>query len=81
MIGVVKTRHLMSYARVIVHEFGVRCYLRCVWRTISGHRPVTFLECATAFRQPRLPSTAKRNGNPRAPMRLTLSEKCPAHPT
>lgn len=45
MVGVVKTRHLVTHPRGIVHEFGVRCYARCVWRTVTGRRPVTFLEC------------------------------------
>ncbi len=45
MVGVVRTRHLVTHPRTIVNEFGVRCYLRCIWRTATAHRPVTFLEC------------------------------------
>jgi hypothetical protein len=45
MIGVVKTRHLITHPRTIVHEFGMGCYLRCVWRTVAKRGPVTFLEC------------------------------------
>jgi hypothetical protein len=45
MVGVVSTRHLITHPRAIVHEFGMGCYLRCVWRTVAAHRPVTFLEC------------------------------------
>ncbi len=44
MVGVITTRHLITQSRVIVREFGARCYLRCVWRTLL-HRRVTFLEC------------------------------------
>lgn len=46
MVGVVTTRHLLTHSRMIVREFGARCYLRCVWRTLTAHdRTVTFLEC------------------------------------
>jgi hypothetical protein len=45
MVGVVNTRHLVSHPRVIVHEFGMRCYLRCIWKTATRHGTVTFLEC------------------------------------
>jgi hypothetical protein len=45
MVGVISTRHLVTHPRAIVHEFGMGCYLRCIWRTVAAHRPVTFLEC------------------------------------
>jgi hypothetical protein len=45
MVGVVRTRHLVSHPGAIVHEFGMRCYLRCIWRTATRHGTVTFLEC------------------------------------
>lgn len=45
MVGVVTTRHLFTHSRTIVQEFGARCYLRCVWRTLTSNRAVTFLEC------------------------------------
>jgi hypothetical protein len=48
VVGVISTRHLLVHPRTIVHEFGMRCYLRCIWRTATAHRPVTFLECACA---------------------------------
>jgi hypothetical protein len=60
MTGIIKTRHLMSQSCTIVREFGVRCYLRCVWRTMTAHRPVTFLECADMIR-PRRPAQARRD--------------------
>ena len=46
MAGVVHTRHLLTHSTVIVREFGVRCFARCLWRTFVCRRPVTFLECA-----------------------------------
>jgi hypothetical protein len=45
MVGLVRTQHLMTHPRSIVHEFGFRCYLRCVWKTATADHPVTFLEC------------------------------------
>ena len=45
MVGFVTTRHLITHSHMIVHEFGLRCYFRCVWRTLTAHRSVTFLEC------------------------------------
>jgi hypothetical protein len=45
MVGRVTTRHLFIQPHTIIHEFGARCYLRCVWRTLTAHRSVTFLEC------------------------------------
>ena len=45
MVGVVTTRSLVSQWPVIVHEFGLRCLVRCVWRSATARRPVTFLEC------------------------------------
>jgi hypothetical protein len=43
--GYITTRHLVTNAATIVREFGMRCFLRCVWRTITARRAVTFLEC------------------------------------
>jgi hypothetical protein len=45
MEGLITTRHLLTHSTVIVREFGVRCYLRCLGRTMFGGRKVTFLEC------------------------------------
>ena len=45
MRGFVTTRHLLMHSPTILHEFGARCYLRCVWRALTTRRPVTFLEC------------------------------------
>jgi hypothetical protein len=49
MVGVITTRHLLKHSAVIVHEFGALCLLRCLWRTLTIHRAVTFLECAVPF--------------------------------
>jgi hypothetical protein len=55
MTGVVTTRHLFTHSRTIVHEFGGRCYLRCVWRTLVQRRVVTFLECVDKLESPATP--------------------------
>jgi hypothetical protein len=53
MVGIVTTRHLLFHPALIVREFGARCYLRCVWRTLTINRSVTFLECLSVKeRQP-----------------------------
>ncbi len=46
MVGVVTTRHLLTHSGVIVHEFGARCLLRCLWCVLTRRDGVTFLECA-----------------------------------
>ena len=46
MVGIVTTRHLLTHSAVIIHEFGARCFVRCIWRTLTSHENVTFLECA-----------------------------------
>ena len=45
MAGYVTTRDLLLHPAVIVREFGTRCFARCVWRTLTAGRTVTFLEC------------------------------------
>jgi len=45
MVGVITTKHLFTQSRLIIQEFGARCFLRCVWRAFTAHSPVTFLEC------------------------------------
>jgi hypothetical protein len=45
MHGVVTTRDLVFHSPLIVREFGLRCFARCLWRTMILHRIVTFLEC------------------------------------
>ncbi len=52
MHGVIHTRHLFTHGNVIVREFGVGVFARCLWRTIVCRRPVTFLECACAASRP-----------------------------
>ena len=46
MVGVVTTRHLFTHSAVIVREFGALCLFRCIWRSLTAHHAVTFLECA-----------------------------------
>lgn len=45
MRGVITTRDVWSNLRLIWHEFGFRCLLRCVWVCIDG-RKTTFLDVA-----------------------------------
>jgi hypothetical protein len=45
MDGFITTRHLFTHPVLIVREFGVRCFARCVWRTLRAQRATTFLEC------------------------------------
>jgi len=44
MAGFITTRNLLTHAALIVREFGPRCYAHCVWRALTAHRTVTFLE-------------------------------------
>lgn len=50
MVGVVTTRHLFLHSRVILREFGAVCLFRCLWRTFTSDRNVTFLECIAPIR-------------------------------
>ena len=45
MVGFVTTRSLLAHPSLIVREFGVHCFARCIWRTMTLGRNVTFLEC------------------------------------
>ena len=45
MRGIITTRHLVTNAPTIIHEFGMVAYLRCVRTALLSRRPVTFLEC------------------------------------
>ena len=63
MLGVIRTRHLLMHAPLIIHEFGFRCFLRCVWRDAVEHRPVTFLECVAASQGPQRATLRARTGS------------------
>lgn len=52
MVGFVTTRHLFTHSAVIVKEFGTVCLLRCLWRTVTAHHAVTFLECTVPIHGP-----------------------------
>ncbi|MDB4937016.1 MAG: hypothetical protein JWP87_3988 [Labilithrix sp.] len=45
MQGFITTRVLLLHPRLIVEEFGMRVYLRCLLRIATRPGPVTFLEC------------------------------------
>lgn len=44
MKGIITNRHLVTNASVIIREFGVTAYVRCVAACVFARRPVTFLE-------------------------------------
>lgn len=44
MRGLITTRHLVTNASVIIREFGLGAYVRCLWTALASRRPVTFLE-------------------------------------
>ncbi len=48
MDGLITTRHLLSHSTLIVGEFGIRCYLRCLQRALFTSRRTTFLECVAS---------------------------------
>ena len=43
MVGVITTREVLRNLRLITHEFGFRCAVRCCWACCFG-RKTTFLE-------------------------------------
>jgi hypothetical protein len=45
MVGFIITRSLLAHPSLIVREFGMPCFARCIWRTLTSGRNVTFLEC------------------------------------
>ncbi|MBI5534305.1 MAG: hypothetical protein HY898_16390 [Deltaproteobacteria bacterium] len=45
MVGFITTRHLLWNGGIILREFGVRAYLRCVIRCLFSSKPSTFLQC------------------------------------
>jgi hypothetical protein len=52
MQGTITTKHLVTNASTIIHEFGWTAYLRCVGRTLTQRGPVTFLECVLPGQKP-----------------------------
>jgi len=45
MRGAITTWDVLTHPWLIVHEFGPRCYLRCL-RAVVSRRATTFLEVA-----------------------------------
>jgi hypothetical protein len=53
MRGFVRARDLLLHAPLIIWEFGLGNYARCVRRAFRAHeRPVTFLECISLDAMP-----------------------------
>ena len=50
MQGLITTKHLVTKAAVIIHEFGWGTYWRCVTSVVMSRRHVTFLDCALRLR-------------------------------
>jgi len=46
MQGFITTRDVLLNSRLVVQSFGLRVYLRCLYKIArNSKRPVTFLEC------------------------------------
>jgi len=45
MNGFITTTDILAHPALIIREFGVRCWLRCLHSTFVRRRKVTFLEC------------------------------------
>ena len=46
MQGFITTRDVLLHPRLVVESFGLRVYLRCLYKIArSNDRTVTFLEC------------------------------------
>lgn len=43
MAGVISTKHLVTEAKGIITEFGLKLYLRCAWKVATGQK-FTFLD-------------------------------------
>ncbi len=50
MKGMITTRHLILNARLIISEFGVACYLRCLRSALVSRGDCTFLAAAMKFK-------------------------------
>ncbi|MBI3178985.1 MAG: hypothetical protein HYZ27_04950 [Deltaproteobacteria bacterium] len=51
MHGIITTRHLVTNAPTIIHEFGMVAYMRCLFAAVLSRREVTFLECVMRLRR------------------------------
>ncbi len=51
MDGFITTYDLLAHPAIIIREFGVRCYLRCLNRAFLSKKRVTFLECIECTRR------------------------------
>jgi len=45
MRGFIRTRDVLTNARLIVREYGAWCFFYSLWRALSTTGTVTFLEC------------------------------------
>ena len=43
MVGVIQGKHLVRHAPLIIRQFGLRTYLRCVFSALRHPRSATFL--------------------------------------
>ena len=50
MRGLITSRHIVSKAPTIIHEFGMVAYMRCVAAAVLSKRDVTFLEVVMRLR-------------------------------
>ena len=47
MHGVITTRHLVTKAPIIIMEFGLAAYVRCLGAVLNRRKKTTFLECVS----------------------------------
>ena len=52
MTGVITSVHLLKHGVAIIREFGLRCYVRCVYAVVTRRR-TTFLHLLGEGRPPR----------------------------
>ena len=45
MHGCITTRHLFTHAGTIIREFGLRVYVRALYRSFRADPHTTFLDC------------------------------------
>ena len=55
MRGLITSRHIVSKAPTIIHEFGMGAYLRCIAACMFSRREVTFLEVVMRLHGDRAP--------------------------
>jgi hypothetical protein len=45
MTGFITKKHLICHAHIIILNFGITVYFKCVSKCLLSDKPVTFLDC------------------------------------